>query len=134
MNRVSRKTAAVNRKMGPIRRYYLEEFPACFVCFGPSHCVHEIVRGTAGRSIAFTMPSLWLPACASCNQGPLHNRGEWPDSAQLALKLLYDPKRFSLFDYWAARAPKGHPDPPQCVTERDVLEAVRRLMLAGNRI
>lgn len=68
--------------------------------------VHEIASGP-DRQKALDKPYAVLVLCWQCNSGPFQNRGEWPESKQLALLARRRPKDFSLADYLALTSPRA---------------------------
>ena len=95
LRRVSKKTAAENRKIAPLRNAYKAEFELCMLCNKKlSTDVHEIARGTY-RAQAKLKPSCWLTLCRGCHSA-MDDYSTWPITRQLALKLIVDPGRFDL--------------------------------------
>jgi hypothetical protein len=90
----SKKTAAIDRKLKPIRQGYLVAHPCCHCCGGPTSDTHEIVRG-ANRSEAKKHPGAWLSLCRPCHE-LFGDYSLWPPARQCALKMLADPQTFSL--------------------------------------
>lgn len=68
--------------------------------------VHEIACGSH-RQKALDKPYAVLVLCWQCNSGPFHNRGEWPESRQLALLARSRPKDFNLTAYLELTSPRA---------------------------
>ena len=66
--------------------------------------VHEIASGP-DRQKALDKPYAVLVLCWQCNSGPFQNRGEWPESRQLALLARKRPKDFDLTAYLELTSP-----------------------------
>ena len=95
LRRVSKKTAAENRKIAPLRKAYKAEFHMCMRCLRRlSEDVHEIAKGSH-RAKAKMLPSCWLSLCRECHCS-MDDYRIWPVSKQLALKLVSDPTNFDL--------------------------------------
>ena len=94
MRRKSKKTAAIERRMKPIRENYLLGHPLCHVCSRPTSDCHEIVRGS-DRWKAYQHPGAWLSLCRACHD-LMDDYSIWPPARQVALKMLADPQTYSL--------------------------------------
>ena len=94
MRRKSKKTAALDARLKPIRNRYLLSFPLCQYCSRPTSDVHEIVRG-ANRGEAKKHPAAWLSLCRDCHD-KMDDYSVWPPARQVALKMLADPQTYSL--------------------------------------
>jgi DNA-binding transcriptional regulator YiaG len=68
--------------------------------------VHEIASGP-DRQKALDKPYAVLVLCWECNSGPFQNRGEWPESRQLALLAKRRPKDFNLQAYLELTSPRA---------------------------
>lgn len=68
--------------------------------------VHEIASGP-DRQKALDKPYAVLVLCWECNSGPFQNRGEWPESRQLALLVRRRPKDFDLTAYLELTSPRA---------------------------
>ena len=68
--------------------------------------VHEIASGP-DRQKALDKPYAVLVLCWECNSGPFQNRGEWPESRQLALLARRRPKDFNLTAYLELTSPRA---------------------------
>jgi hypothetical protein len=68
--------------------------------------VHEIASGVH-RQKALDKPYAVLVLCWQCNSGPFQNRGEWPESRQLALLARRRPRDFDLAAYLELTSPKA---------------------------
>lgn len=71
-----------------------------------SLAVHEIASGP-DRQKALDKPYAVLVLCWQCNSGPFQNRGEWPESRQLALLARRRPKDFDLTAYLELTSPRA---------------------------
>lgn len=71
-----------------------------------SLAVHEIASGP-DRQKALDKPYAVLVLCWQCNSGPFQNRGEWPESRQLALLAKKRPKDFDLTAYLELTSPRA---------------------------
>jgi len=71
-----------------------------------SLAVHEIASGP-DRQKALDKPYAVLVLCWECNGGPFQNRGEWPESRQLALLARCRPKDFDLTAYLELTSPRA---------------------------
>lgn len=71
-----------------------------------SLAVHEIASGTH-RQKALDKPYAVLVLCWQCNSGPFQNRGEWPESRQLALLAQRRPSDFDLTAYLELTSPRA---------------------------
>lgn len=68
--------------------------------------VHEIASGP-DRQKALDKPYAVLVLCWQCNSGPFQNRGQWPESRQLALLARRRPKDFDLTAYLELTSPRA---------------------------
>lgn len=68
--------------------------------------VHEIASGVH-RQAALDKPFAVLVLCWQCNGGPFQNRGEWPESRQLALLARRRPQDFNLQAYLELTSPNA---------------------------
>lgn len=68
--------------------------------------VHEIASGP-DRQKALDKPYAVLVLCWECNSGPFQNRGEWPESRQLALLAKRRPQDFNLQAYLELTSPRA---------------------------
>lgn len=91
LRRISKKTAAANRRMAKPRKDYLEEMKYCVVTGQPADQVHEMVGGGM-RFITFEDDQFWLPTCFDGHQKLQYE----PKALQLARKFVHDPTRFNL--------------------------------------
>jgi hypothetical protein len=130
MRKVSTKTQSLQKKWGPVRKEFLEQFPICCICGGPSQCVDEILRGK-NRLRALVERACWLPACGLCNTGDLADPGYWPVERKLAVKLLVDPGWFDLNTVNRVLAPAGARDIPRAYTGDDVLDWLSHHLMYG---
>lgn len=68
--------------------------------------VHEISCGSH-RQKSLDKPFAVLVLCWQCNSGPFHDRGQWPESRQLALLAKKRPKDFDLTAYLELTSPRA---------------------------
>ena len=102
LRRVSKKTAAENRRIAPLRAAYKAEFVMCMCCRKRvATDVHEIARGSS-RHIAKLHPCCWLCLCRSCHDS-MGDYNLWPITRQLALKIVRDAGRFDLDEFCLVR-------------------------------
>jgi hypothetical protein len=93
--RKSIKQATLEKVNSEARRQYKLRWMTCQWCEqNAPHDVHEILRGTGNRNLAFALPECWLALCRTCHE-EFGNAEKWPIHRQAALKLLVDPDRFS---------------------------------------
>ena len=129
MRHRSNKTAKLYRDNNSIRFEFLTDCRhTCVACGRGAFSVDEILRGK-NRLRAFSVRACWLPACDTCNTGPLADPAAWPLAKKLAAKLLCDPQYFDLQKIREVNAPAGCSNPPVLVTADDVLEALRQLLI-----
>lgn len=132
MRKISKKTAAIYRKWGPVRKEFLWDHPYCFACgSGIDVAVHEMTPGK-NRMRGFVERATWLTACNHCNCDRLTDASEWPLARQLALKLLHNPEYFDLEAVRRVLAPEGCENPPRVVDESEILEEVRFFLMKGH--
>jgi len=112
MRPVSKKRAALNHLVKPIREEYAYEYPKCevFCCSSDGVDIHEIARGQFRRK-ALSEPAAWLHLCRSC-----HDQMGWFNvTKQLALKKMsgsgYDRRAVNLI---------RNPKTPDAITEAEV--------------
>lgn len=106
MRPVSKKRAALMRKVKAERAAFLEEARICWVCGCPNKCVHEMACGSH-REAALPERITWLSTCWTCNSDELPNYAKYPLARQLAIKRFFDPRFFDLekFNVLRGRAP-----------------------------
>ena len=109
MRPVSRKRAALMRRVSKIRQQIVEERgPHCQLCGRIRRLAcHEIARGP-DRSKALGARFAILVVCSECNTGPLDDNTLWPRERQLALLRLQCPQDYSLDLFNALTAPRRY--------------------------
>lgn len=97
-----KEKAKDDRQLKKIRADWLKKFKRCMVCNRRKpESVHEIKGGNKWRHITEHNPVFWLAVC----DGPfgchskIQNDPQWPESRQLAHKLVHNPKDFDLIEY-----------------------------------
>lgn len=103
LRRKSRKRAAREREVAPIRREYLELFPRCSMpgCKREACECHEITAGYGKRQLATGERALILGTCRWCHPTLQAKPHAW----QLALKRIVDPEGFCLETYRRVMCP-----------------------------
>ncbi len=95
MKHKSSKQSKLERTHDKERREFRLLFPNCCICGSgdpATHTIDEIVRG-GSRSLGYAARAAWIPACFSCNCGPLNSM---PVEHKLAIKLCIDPEYFDI--------------------------------------
>lgn len=130
MRRVSAKRQRRMREAKPIRDELIEKVGECEIC-GTSLsqprrgmpmelsqlCCHEIANGPL-REKALDQPYALLVLCWYCNGHEVVNKGEWPESRQLAVLAGSRPEDFDLEAFCYLM----NPNAPNRVTLAEVLE------------
>lgn len=99
MRKVSKKRAALMRKVGPWRKALIERVKKCEVCGKKFNlCVHEIANGP-NRAKALDKPYAVLVACSDCNCHKLTDKSVWPEARQLSILFKSRPEDFDLMAY-----------------------------------
>jgi len=107
MRTKSKKRARREREAKPFREALVARVGRCENCGAKRKlCVHEIANGT-NRQKALDQPYAVLVLCWACNGGPFENKGEWPESRQLALLRARRPSDFDLAAYLELTSPNA---------------------------
>jgi len=111
MRRVSRKTRARKDAARPVREALMRRHGRCMICgHSPKSpwrdkprecsqlCCHEIACGSH-RQKALDQPCAILVLCWWCNGQRVTDKGEWPESRQLAVLKRRSPGDYDLKAY-----------------------------------
>jgi hypothetical protein len=124
IKRLSKKRAAQALSFALERAEFVAEIGICMspACkSGRYLCCHEMVKGTAGRPLAFSLRYCWLVLCAECNEGDFNDYSKFPPERQLALKWIHDRENFQLEDVNRLRGRA-----PQAITMAQIIPWICR--------
>lgn len=119
MKQKSNKRRKREDEARPFRKDLIERVGECEICeHSPSHpwrdkprecsqlCCHEIANGP-NRQKALDKPFAILVLCVYCNQHVVTDKGEWPESRQLAVLARSRPLDFNLARFLEITSPRA---------------------------